>query len=224
TSSESADTRTAKPSARQSIRRPGRGAAGLALREDGRMAGGSEGVVLFDLDGVLVDSRVAVACCLNHALAVHGLPERPAEELHRFIGPPLSLAFGELIAQPPDSAAVADLVHTYRERYVDASLRDTEVVAGILEALVELEPNHRLAVATSEVATSWPLRAPTRSLTTPPTSPSRSPDCASPRAELVCQTSRFSADRQRPCRRRESPPADAIPVLVVRRALRRSGP
>jgi phosphoglycolate phosphatase len=114
------------------------------------MAGGSEGVVLFDLDGVLVDSRVAVACCLNHALAVHGLPERPAEDLHRFIGPPLSLAFGELIAQRPDSAAVADLVHTYRERYVDASLRDTEVVAGILEALVELEPNHRLAVATSK--------------------------------------------------------------------------
>lgn len=108
-----------------------------------------EDVVLFDLDGVLVDSRVAIASCLNHALATHGLPERSPEQLHCFIGPPLSLVCSELIAQPPDSAAVAALVHAFRERYVDASLRDTRVVAGVLEALGGLAPDHRLGVATS---------------------------------------------------------------------------
>jgi hypothetical protein len=55
-------------------------------------------------DGVLIDP---IAVCLNHALATDGLPERFPEELHGLIGPPLSLVCSELIAQPPDSAAVA---------------------------------------------------------------------------------------------------------------------
>ena len=35
--------------------------------------------VIFDLDGVLIDSRAAITGCLNRALAENGLPERPPE-------------------------------------------------------------------------------------------------------------------------------------------------
>jgi phosphoglycolate phosphatase-like HAD superfamily hydrolase len=42
---------------------------------------------LLDLDGVLVDSRVALASAINAALIAHGLPPRPAEALHDCIGP-----------------------------------------------------------------------------------------------------------------------------------------
>jgi phosphoglycolate phosphatase len=107
---------------------------------------------IFDLDGVLVDSRVAITHCLNHALAAHGLPTREPEELYRFIGPPQSSAFAELVGEPMDSEPVLACIATYRECYAETSLANTTVFAGIPEALDALACDHRLAVATSKPA------------------------------------------------------------------------
>ena len=53
-------------------------------------------VVLFDLDGVLVDSRAAISGCINHALVANGLSERDPADLYRYIG---HLADNEQAAQ-----------------------------------------------------------------------------------------------------------------------------
>jgi phosphoglycolate phosphatase len=106
--------------------------------------------VLFDLDGVLVDSRAAISGCMNHALATNGLPEHAEAALHRFIGPPLAVTFAELTTHAPDSALVVSCIRSYRERYAEASLRETTVVPGITDALAEVGARHRLAVATSK--------------------------------------------------------------------------
>jgi phosphoglycolate phosphatase len=109
------------------------------------------GVVLFDLDGVLVDSRGPISSCINHALAAHGLPERDPADLYRYIGPPLLHAFAELLAQPVESPAVARCAETYRERYADASLTETAVTPGIADVLGALrDGGRRLGVATSK--------------------------------------------------------------------------
>jgi phosphoglycolate phosphatase len=105
---------------------------------------------IFDLDGVLVDSRVAITHCLNHALASQGLPTRAPEELYRFIGPPQSSAFAELVNAPLDSEIVRACIAAYRECYAETSLAKTTVFTGIPEALETLARDHRLAVATSK--------------------------------------------------------------------------
>ena len=111
----------------------------------------ADAVVLFDLDGVLADSRAAITGCLNDALAAHGLPRRDPADLYRHIGPPLPLAFAEIVGAPPDSDLVAACIASYRERYAVASLTDTEVTPGIAGALAGLaDAGRRLGVATSK--------------------------------------------------------------------------
>jgi phosphoglycolate phosphatase len=106
--------------------------------------------VLFDLDGVLVDSRAAITGCINHALVEHELPARPAEDLHRFIGPSLATGFASLTGHSEGSPMVASCIESYRARYVDASLQETTVAPGVDLALAELAGRCSLAVATSK--------------------------------------------------------------------------
>jgi phosphoglycolate phosphatase len=105
--------------------------------------------VIFDLDGVLVDSRAVFLSCVRHAFAKLDLPERSDEELLPSIGPPFAYAFGELLRVPHDAPIVAACIDGYRERYKDASLTETTVFPGIPDALTDLN-GHRLAVATSK--------------------------------------------------------------------------
>lgn len=111
---------------------------------------GDDDCVIFDLDGVLVDSRAAITGCINHALVEHEFSARPAENLHRFIGPSLADAFAELTGHPSDSALVASCLDSYRARYEEASLRETVVTPSIEIVLGELAERYRLGVATSK--------------------------------------------------------------------------
>lgn len=107
--------------------------------------------VLFDLDGCLVDSTLAITNCLNHALSCLGLPAREVDDLRRFIGPPLREGLGVLLAEAGASPAlVGEAVAHYRQRYAHESLACTQVVSGIPEVLEQLSPQATLAVVTSK--------------------------------------------------------------------------
>jgi phosphoglycolate phosphatase len=102
--------------------------------------------VLFDLDGVLVDSRVSFARSVNAALVAHNLPVREETELHAFLGPPLHGTFAELGA----GDAVQSCVEAYRRRYLAESASETTLFPGITQALDELGRRCSLVVATSK--------------------------------------------------------------------------
>jgi phosphoglycolate phosphatase len=102
--------------------------------------------VLFDLDGVLVDSRVPFARCVNGALTANGLPVQAADELHRFLGPPLHQTFMSLGA----GALVQSCVDEYRRLYSAAAAEMTPVFGGIRETLSTLSVHVPLGVATSK--------------------------------------------------------------------------
>jgi phosphoglycolate phosphatase len=103
--------------------------------------------VLFDLDGVLVDSRTAFARSMNAALAQHGLPEREPAELHPYLGPPLHRTFASLGAREEDVDA---LVLCYRARYRATAVEESAVFPGIAETLERLAASMPLVVATSK--------------------------------------------------------------------------
>lgn len=105
--------------------------------------------VLFDLDGVLVDSRAAFLNSMALALADLGLPAYPRETLLPCIGPPLKVGFSELLQTGQDDPRVDALVTAYRDHYTTISLTDTTVAPGMVEALEGLDGGP-LAVATSK--------------------------------------------------------------------------
>ena len=114
--------------------------------------------ILFDLDGVLVDSREAITTCINHALREGGHPERSAAALYGYIGPALADVFAELLDLPRDDEAVVDCVAAYRRVYGTESLRLTTLMPGMRDVVEQLAQQHRLAVASSKpVAFSEPI-------------------------------------------------------------------
>jgi phosphoglycolate phosphatase len=107
--------------------------------------------ILFDLDGVLVDSRVAIPRSINFALECQGLAPRSEQSLHSFIGPPLQQAFGEILESAgADPELVPACVESYRARYRRKFLDETLLMPGIEPALRQLDERYALAVVTSK--------------------------------------------------------------------------
>jgi len=106
--------------------------------------------VVFDFDGVLVDSVAPVTESINAALREHGLEQRDPDELRSLIGPPTYSAFSALLDDSPDSPEVSAVVATYRAHYDAVYLTATRVFDGIPEMLEELSRHQALAVATSK--------------------------------------------------------------------------
>lgn len=115
-----------------------------------------------DLDGTLVDSRRPFAAAMRAALADVGLPDRPAEALHRHLGPPLEETAALLVAQDVAGGRVAapdadrraeELLQAYRARYRELGVPMTRPVAGIPAALDALRSaGWRLVIVTSKIA------------------------------------------------------------------------
>ncbi|MGA2006453.1 MAG: HAD hydrolase-like protein [Solirubrobacteraceae bacterium] len=106
--------------------------------------------LIFDFDGVIVDSYAAVTGSINAALVEHGLGARPAAQLRHYIGPPTFVAFRELTGAPEGSPEIDAVVATYRRHYEAVYLEQTTVIEGIAPVLETLSERFPLALATSK--------------------------------------------------------------------------
>ena len=106
-------------------------------------------LVLFDLDGTLVDSTPGIWASVRFAAAELGLPEPTAAQLTAMVGPPLQDGFALALGVP--LADVPRAVAAYRAHYSAGALLDVTVHAGIPELLQGLRTDGAtLAVATSK--------------------------------------------------------------------------
>ncbi len=105
--------------------------------------------VLFDLDGVLIDSLPSIAACMNHALAQLGRPPLDPVLVRPLIGPPLEDS-AALLLGTSEPAQVAAFVVVYRERYAATCVAETLPADGLREVLKELSQRWPLALATSK--------------------------------------------------------------------------
>ncbi len=106
-------------------------------------------LVLFDLDGTLIDSEIGIVTSIEYALAQLGAAIPPREALRDWIGPPLRTTFPRVLGD--DADAVERAVAHYRERFATIGWREHTVypdIGAVVDALAAR--GSALAVVTSK--------------------------------------------------------------------------
>ena len=109
-------------------------------------------VVLFDLDGTLIDSSAGIFASMAHAFTRMGAAIPPPERLRSYIGPPLRQSFPEVVGADLDR--VEQTVAYYRERYDTLGWAEHVVYPGIPEVIAMLAAAGRqMAIVTTKIQT-----------------------------------------------------------------------
>ncbi|WP_052206834.1 HAD hydrolase-like protein [Sinomonas humi] len=109
----------------------------------------SPALVIFDLDGTLVDPAGSITGGIAAALEVHGLPVPDQSSLDAMVGPPLIESLRRFASVP--EGAMTLVVQSYRERYISEGMANSRPYPGIPELLSRLRSSgYHLAVATQK--------------------------------------------------------------------------
>lgn len=110
-------------------------------------------LVLWDLDGCLIDSTRVITGCVVDALEAVGVPAPDPATLTWCVGPPLLESLRHLIVSAGADERLAEgCLDAYRERYAEVSLRDTTTIPGMPETLEAVGARTTMAVVTSKPA------------------------------------------------------------------------
>lgn len=105
--------------------------------------------ILFDLDGTLTDSGPGIINSLLYTVEKMGLAPHEHSFYRKFIGPPLSWSFQNLLGLSPEDAQRG--IQVYREYYTVKGIWENEPYPGVKELLQELKAAGKtLMVATSK--------------------------------------------------------------------------
>lgn len=108
-------------------------------------------LIAFDLDGTLIDNRVAIRDSFNHALATCGFPQLADKKIDSMIGTPLVEMFEKIL---PDSnrCFAQELVQAFVKCYSQTSHVGTYVLQGVIPTLKRLrDDGFKMAVATTKM-------------------------------------------------------------------------
>lgn len=106
-------------------------------------------LILFDLDGTLVNPEGAITGGIAAALRLHGLTVPRAEDMRRMVGPALVRSLVDIAGVPEDR--VAEVIASYRAGYRAHGMAESSPYPGIIDAIRKLRNRgHRIGVATQK--------------------------------------------------------------------------
>lgn len=89
-------------------------------------------IILFDLDGTLIDSTEAILESFHHSFDFHKLSRKEDEDIKSLIGYPLDIMYENLGVQ---KSVINEIIITYKERYRDISTKKTLLLKNAKEAV-----------------------------------------------------------------------------------------
>ena len=91
-------------------------------------------LIIYDLDGTLIDSTMAIVETFNRVVEEQGEPACPNIEIEEMIGLPLTEMFRRVLP-PPKHVRVQACWNRFIQIYADVGLRKTRILPGVMETL-----------------------------------------------------------------------------------------
>lgn len=108
-------------------------------------------VLIFDLDGTLLDTLPDIAENINIMLAKFGYPERSYCEMRKFIGCGAKNLVKDSVGVPLTDAELEERLDYYNKIYTASSSPLTKLFEGVSDMLVELKKRgYKLAILTNK--------------------------------------------------------------------------
>ena len=104
-------------------------------------------IILFDLDGTLIDSTDAILESFHNTFDIYESEHPTDEEIKALIGYPLDVMFADLGV---DKSVVWDFVTTYKEHYREISTQKTYLLESAREAVEQASEFATLAIVTTK--------------------------------------------------------------------------
>jgi len=104
-------------------------------------------IILFDLDGTLIESTEAIVSTFHHAYNIQNEAQPSDEAIKELIGYPLDVMFSRLGV---DESRVWDFVDSYKQRYRVISKLQTELLPSAKEAIKLASTFAKLGVVTTK--------------------------------------------------------------------------
>ena len=106
-------------------------------------------IILFDLDGTVIDSTEAILESFNVAFKTFNKKVPPQEKIKKLIGLPLDIMFEELGISRDK---VWDFVDVYKNHYRKISTQKTKLLVNAKEAIIKASKFARLGIVTTKTA------------------------------------------------------------------------
>jgi phosphoglycolate phosphatase len=108
-------------------------------------------LVIFDLDGTLIDSAEDLAIATNATRAHFGMPPLDAKLIHSFVGNGAAMLMRRAFGLEASDQLVSDALSYFVKFYRKHSLEHTRLYPGVAETVNELsEQGHTLAILTNK--------------------------------------------------------------------------
>jgi len=95
-------------------------------------------LIIFDLDGTLIDSRVDLANSVNHTRVQLGMSLLPNELIYSYVGDGASMLIRRAFGREPAEAELNEALEIFLTHYKLHLLDNTVLYPGVLEALEDL--------------------------------------------------------------------------------------
>lgn len=137
------------------------------IRKNRPIPGHAAKLLIFDLDGTLIDSREDLANSINAMLIHFGKKELPHEVIASYIGDGAPMLVRRSLGDPDDETFVQDAVLYFMSWYREHKLDNTYVYDGVKEALAAIQKSRN----TDSTGETQPLKMAV--LSNKPVGPSR---------------------------------------------------
>ncbi|WP_158748835.1 HAD family hydrolase [Acidobacterium sp. S8] len=107
-------------------------------------------LIVFDLDGTLIDSRRDLANSINAMLTEFGRQPLPEEIIAEYIGDGANMLVRRALGDPADEPLIDSALNSFLNHYRIHKLDYTYVYEGVFEALEALKAGRQMAVLTNK--------------------------------------------------------------------------